>query len=78
MIKISNKNSNSWKLASATIHQYFDFSNEVGGIFNESDLLDIVKWSVTTFGWSVLVPYDPCMMLWNQALKINQSSKRSI
>ena len=47
-LEISSKNSNSWKLASATMRQYLDFSTEVGGVFNGSDLLDIVKWSVTT------------------------------
>lgn len=54
-LELSSKNSNFWKFASATKCQYLDFSNEISGALNESDLLDTVKWNVTTFGRSALV-----------------------
>lgn len=56
----------SWKLASATKPQYF--SNDIGGVFNERNLLDVVKWS-----WQhsedlyYIVPKDQRMILQNQA-----------
>lgn len=40
MIEISSKNANSWKLASAILHQYF---NEIGGVFNDSDFVRYCK-----------------------------------